>query len=105
LARRSGKQGAITPYVFYQGRCHSLAKRTQIANIVMKKNNFYYFKKALILIIPITVFVIIRDLFEVEFFNFSEILKLVAKGVFVGVFTGIILGIINIFAKIKTFMK
>tara|TARA_B100000809_G_C15004862_1_gene482845 strand:+ start:63 stop:290 length:228 start_codon:yes stop_codon:yes gene_type:complete len=71
----------------------------------MKKNNFYYFKKALLLIIPITVFVIIRDLFEVEFFNFLEILTLIAKGIFVGVFTGIIFGIINIFAKIETFMK
>ena len=71
----------------------------------MKKNNFYYFKKALLLIIPITVFVIIRDLFEVESFNFLEILKLIAKGVVIGIFTGIILGIINIFAKIETFMK
>ena len=71
----------------------------------MKKNNFYYFKKTLLLIIPITVFVIIRDLFKVEPFNFLEILKLIAKGVVVGVFTGIILGIINIFAKIETFMK
>ena len=71
----------------------------------MKKNNFYYFKKALLLIIPITVFVIIRDLFEVESFNFLEILKLIAKGVVVGIFTGISLGIINIFAKIETFMK
>tara|TARA_B110000208_G_scaffold125637_1_gene153085 strand:+ start:488 stop:715 length:228 start_codon:yes stop_codon:yes gene_type:complete len=71
----------------------------------MKKNNFYYFKKTLLLIIPITVFVIIRYLFEVESFNFLEILKLIAKGVVVGIFTGIILGIINIFAKIETFMK
>jgi|TARA_B110000116_G_scaffold205923_1_gene181131 Mg/Co/Ni transporter MgtE len=71
----------------------------------MKKNNFYYFKKTLLLIIPITVFVIIRDLFEVESFNFLEILKLIAKGVVVGIFTGISLGIINIFAKIETFMK
>ena len=71
----------------------------------MKKNNFYYFKKTLLLIIPITVFVIIRYLFEVESFNFLEILKLIAKGVVVGIFTGISLGIINIFAKIETFMK
>ena len=71
----------------------------------MKKNNFYYFKKALLLIIPIAVFVIIRDLFKVELFDFSEILKLIAKGIFVGVFTGMILGIINVFAKIETFKK
>ena len=80
-------------------------ERTQTENIVMKKNNLYYFKKALLLIIPITIFVIIRDLFKVEFFNFSEILKLIAKGIFIGIFTGIILGIINVFVKIETFMK
>jgi len=71
----------------------------------MKKNNFYYFKKALLLIIPITVFVIVIELFKVEFFNFLELLKHIAKGIFIGVFTGIILGIINVFAKIETFMK
>ena len=71
----------------------------------MKKNNFYYFKKALLLIIPIAVFVIIRDLFKVDLFDFSEILKLIAKGIFVGVFTGMIFGIINVFAKIETFKK
>ena len=75
----------------------------QIKN--MKKNNLYYFKKALLLIIPIAVFIIVKGLFEIDISNFSLILELLAKGVIVGVFTGLILGIFNIFAKIDTFLK
>jgi ABC-type phosphate transport system permease subunit len=71
----------------------------------MKNNNLYYFKKGLLLILPIAIFTIIKGLFDVGFSDFYVILKLLAKGVFVGIFTGIILGLFNIFAKIDTFMK
>ncbi|QNK77966.1 hypothetical protein H7F37_02435 [Winogradskyella sp. PAMC22761] len=71
----------------------------------MKKNNFYYFKKAIILSIPIAVFVIVRDLFDIGLYDISAIMKTFAKGLFVGIITGVILGIINIFAKVETFMK
>ena len=71
----------------------------------MKKNNFYYFKKALILIIPIAVFVIVRDLFDIEIYDMSTITKTIAKGLLVGIITGVVLGIINIFTKVETLMK
>ncbi|WP_322549135.1 hypothetical protein [Flavobacterium psychraquaticum] len=71
----------------------------------MEKNNFYYFKKAIILSIPIAVFVIMRDLFDVGLYDISAIMKSIAKGLFVGIITSAILGIINIFAKVETFMK
>ncbi len=71
----------------------------------MIKNNTYYFKRALILAVPIGVFVIVLGLFEIDFSNMSLILKLFGKGLFVGVFTAIILGIINVFMKVDTFLK
>ena len=71
----------------------------------MKKNNSYYFKKALLLIIPIIVFIIVKGLFEIGISDFSAVLKLLAKAIFVGVFTSVILGIFNMFVKIDTFMK
>lgn len=71
----------------------------------MKKDNVYYFKKPLILSIPITVFVIVRDLFDVEFYDNAIIFKIVVKAVIVGITTVVILGIINVFAKVETFKK
>lgn len=55
--------------------------------------------------LPITVFVIVRDLFDIELTDLSEIIKTVFKGIFVRLITGVILGIINMFAKVETFMK
>ncbi len=55
--------------------------------------------------LPIAVFVIVRDLFDIELTDLSEIIKTVFKGFFVGLITGVILGIINMFAKVETFMK
>ena len=71
----------------------------------MRKNNLFYFKKALILSIPIAVFVIVLDLFDIGFYDISDIMKIFAKGLFVGIITSIILGIINVFAKVETLMK
>ena len=71
----------------------------------MKKNNFYYFKKVLLLSVPIAVFVIISELFDIGLSDTTAIMKAFAKGLFVGVLTGVILGILNIFAKIETFLK
>ncbi|SDS41549.1 hypothetical protein SAMN04515667_2127 [Formosa sp. Hel1_31_208] len=71
----------------------------------MKKNNFYYFKRALLLSLPIAVFIIISELFDIELSDSNAVIKAFAKGFFVGVLTGVILGILNIFAKIDTFLK
>ncbi|WP_178985626.1 hypothetical protein [Winogradskyella helgolandensis] len=71
----------------------------------MKKNSLYYFKRALMLSIPMAIFVIVRDLFDLELYNSTTILKTFAKGLFVGIITGLILGIINIFAKVDTLIK
>ncbi len=71
----------------------------------MKNNNLYYFKKGLLLSIPIAVFIIIKGFFEVRFSDFSVLLKLLAKGVFVGFFTGVILGLLNLFVKIESVIK
>jgi Na+/H+ antiporter NhaA len=71
----------------------------------MKINKFYYFKRAFILSIPISVFVIVRAGFGIELTDISEIMKIVIKGISVGIITGIVLGIINIFAKTETLMK
>lgn len=71
----------------------------------MKKNSLYYFKRAFLLSVPITVFVIVRDLFEIELTDMSEIINTVLKGVAVGLVTGIILGILNLLAKIEIFVK
>ncbi len=71
----------------------------------MKKNNLFYFKKGLILIIPIALIIIVQGLFEIGFSDFSQILKLLAKGIGVGVITGVILSLFNILAKIETFIE
>lgn len=65
----------------------------------MKKTNFYYFKRAFSLSIFIAVFIIVRDLFDVDFSDWSAILKVITKGIIAGVIAGVILGIINIFYK------
>ncbi|MFT4575226.1 MAG: hypothetical protein ACI9SI_000125 [Polaribacter sp.] len=71
----------------------------------MKKNNFYYFKKTLLLSVPIATFIIIKELFEIDLTDTSIIIKIFVKGISVGILTSIIMGIINIFAKVETFMK
>jgi len=89
----------------HSGRCHSLRNALKPKTKIMKKNNLYYFKKGVILSIPITVFVIVLDLFDIGLSDISAIIKTFTKGLFVGIITGAILGIINIFAKVETFMK
>ena len=66
------------------------------------KSKMHYFKIAFILSVPIAVFVIVYGLFEVDFSDSSQIMILIAKGVFTGLFTGLILGLINIFAKVDS---
>lgn len=71
------------------------------------KNNYFYFKRAFFLCIPISVFIIVRDLFNIDTSNanFEIIIKLFLKGIFVGVVTATVLGVINIFAKKESLMK
>jgi len=71
----------------------------------MKKNSLYYFKHPLILIIPIAVFIIVKELLKLEISSFSDLLMLFAKGLFVGLGTSIILGFLNIFAKKESLYK
>ncbi len=69
----------------------------------MKKDNFYYFKIAQIVSIPISVFVIVRNLLDIEDFNSASVSTIFLKGLVVGIVTAVILGLINIFIKIDTF--
>jgi hypothetical protein len=71
----------------------------------MIKNKGYYFKRAFFFALPIAVFVIVFGLFDIDFSDVSELLKLFGKGVFVGLITGVILGLINVFAKVDTLFK
>ena len=71
----------------------------------MKKNNLYYFKRPLILILPIAAFNIVKEFLEFEFSGFSDLLMLFVKGVFIGVFTSVILGFLNILAKKESLYK
>ena len=73
----------------------------------MTKSNSYYFKKAFILCVPISVFIIVRDLFDLDLdtANLNIIFKLFLKGIFVGIVTATVLGLVNLFAKKETLMK
>ena len=71
----------------------------------MKKNNFYYLKKPLLFSVPIAVFLIIRELFEIGFSDINEIFIFIAKSLVIGILTTLIMGVINIFVKIDTLMK
>ncbi len=65
----------------------------------MEKNNFYYFKRAFLMSIFIAIFIIVRDLFNIDLSESSEIMKTALKGIFVGLIMGAIFGIVNIFTK------
>ncbi len=71
----------------------------------MKKNNFYYFKRAFLTSFPIAIFVIVQNIFEIGLSDTYQTMETLIKGILVGVLTGTILGMINIFAKVETFIK